>query len=50
MVEAKKDSVDVLDCLMMVQESDFSLDSEEEKEMEWLYVQLAFFSKKDKGP
>lgn len=43
-----KDSMDILDCLVIAQ--DFSSDSDEEEEMEWLYIQLSFFSNRDKGP
>ena len=42
---------EVLDLLTMIaDDSDFSSDSEEERELEWLYVQLAFSSKRENGP
>lgn len=36
---------------MITDDSDYlSSDSEEERELEWLYIQLAFSSKREKGP
>lgn len=51
MAEATSDSSDVLELLtMFAQDSEFSSDSEEEEELEWLYLQLVFSSETVKGP
>ena len=45
------DSEEVLDLLKMIADDlDLSSDSDDEGELEWLYVQLAFSSKREKGP
>ena len=47
----RHDSEDVLDLLtMLAGDSDFSSDSEEEDEMELLYIELAFSLKRERGP
>ena len=41
----------VFDLLTMIaDETDVSSDSEEEEALEWLYIQLAFSAKREKGP
>ena len=35
---------------MIADDSDVYSDSEEEEELEWLYIHLAFSSKREKGP
>ena len=34
---------------MMADDSDFSSDSEEEEELEWLYIQCSFCNKREMG-
>ena len=34
---------------MMADDSDFSSDSEEEEELEWLYIQFSFCNKREMG-
>ena len=46
----RRDSEDVMELLtMMADDSDFSSDSEEEEELEWLYIQFSFCSKREMG-
>ena len=44
----RRDSEDVMELLtMMADDSDFSSDSGEEEELEWLYIQCSFCNKRE---